>query len=101
MKVVNPIDTEHLVVIITRFAITGDLVLELYNEGTQITQNVACTSTTSNGLTTLVFTFTFKEDERFQMVVSDDIQVVYRDIIKSTSQNTQDFKSANGLYYYG
>lgn len=100
MKVVNPIDTEHLVVIITRFAITGDLVLELYNEGLKTTETVECTSTTSNGLTTLVFEYTFKEDERYQMKVSDDVQVVYRDIIKSTSQNTQDFKSANGLYYY-
>jgi len=100
MKVVNPNDTEHLIVIITRFAIVGDLVLELYNEGTQLSEDVVSTSTTANGLTTITFDYTFKEDERYQMKVSDDVQIVYRDIIKSTSQNTQDFKSANGLYYY-
>jgi hypothetical protein len=100
MKVVNPNDTEHLIVIITRFAIIGTLVLFLYNEETQVIEEVASVSTTENGLTTLTFDYTFKEDQRFQMRVNDDVQIVYRDIIKSTSQNTQDFKSANGLYYY-
>lgn len=100
MKVVNPNDTEHLIVIITRFAIIGTLVLFLYNEETQVTEEVTSVSTTENGLTTLTFDYTFKEDQRFQMRVNDDVQIVYRDIIKSTSQNTQDFKSANGLYYY-
>lgn len=100
MKVVNPLDTEHLIVIISRFTISGSLNLELYNEGTQITQEVDCTHTTMNGLTTLVFDYTFKDDEHFQIKVSDENQVVYRDIIKVTSQNTQNFKATNGLYYY-
>lgn len=100
MKVVSPLDTEHIVAIITRFAIEGELLLSLYNEGTQESSEVDCTSTTANGLTTLVFDFIFKDDERYQMRVIDDVQVVYRDIIKVTSQNTQQFKSANGLYYY-
>lgn len=100
MKVVNPNDTTHLVVIITRFAITGDLKLFLYNEGLKINEEVPCTFSELNKLTTLSFDYTFKEDERYQMKVNDDVQVVYRDIIKVTSQNTQNFKSTNGLYYY-
>jgi len=101
MKVVNPNDTEHLIVIILRYGVLDSLFLDLYNEGTQINTTVVPIITSQNGLTTLVFDFTFKNDERYQMKVRDNaFNVYYRDIIKVTSQNTQNFKSVNGLYYY-
>jgi GT2 family glycosyltransferase len=100
MKVVSPNDTEHLIAIIPRYYTDGVLDLYLYNEATQIETLVTPIYVTQNGILTLTFTFTFNENDKYQVKITDANGIIYRDKIFATSQDTQNFKATNDLYFY-
>ena len=100
MKVVNPIDSSHQIVIIPRQYTYTILVLELYNEETQVKEIVTNTFSTLDGLLTINFDYNFIDGQKFQIKITEDSEVLYRGKLIVTTQNTQTFKASNELYYY-
>ncbi len=100
MNVVNPNDTTHIINFIPRYYPSDDLVFSLYDETTQISEVVDNIYLTTNGITSLTFDYTFTENQKFQIKITDEIGVVFRGKLIATSQDPQDFKLTNGLYFY-
>lgn len=100
MKLVNPIDTSHLIAIIPRQYSYTDLVLELYNEETQVSEIVDNTFSTLDGLLTIAFDYDFIDGQKFQIKITEDTEVIYRGKMFVTTQSPQTFKASNELYYY-
>lgn len=96
-----PSNTTHGFNFIPRFVPTGELILELYNEATQQFQAIENLYVYANGLATITFDLNVFEKDKFQLKISQGGDVVYRDKIFVTSQNTQEFKATKDHYYYG
>ena len=93
-------DLEHSISFIGRYEPTIECVLLLYNEATKIESIIANTFSTTNGITTLIFTHTFLENDKYQIKISDDDGIIYRGKLISSVQVAQDFKQTKDLYYY-
>lgn len=100
MIVLLPTDTEHIFNFIPRFIPSDELILELYDETLQTTQTIGNLHTYANGLTTITFDLVCTESQKFQLKISEGEEVIYRDKIFVTSQNTQAFKATKDHYYY-
>jgi len=100
MKKVDPNDTTHLIAIIPRYYVDGEIDLFLYNELTQVETTLTPIYVTQNGIMTLTFDFNFSENDKYQVKITDANGIIYRDKIFATSQITQDFKATNDLYFY-
>lgn len=99
MNVANPNNTTHILKLIPRFNPMGILIFELYNEQTKEKFLPIFTALFEDGYLTLTFDFTFVENQKFQVKIFNDI-IYYRGKLMVTSQNTQNFKASNNLYYY-
>ena len=101
MKIVDHNDSMHSISLIPRFYPTTGITLDLYNEGTKVdTTSVVNTYSVTNGKLTINFTFTFLENERYQMKISESTSIAYRGKILVTDQEAQDYKLTDGLYFY-
>lgn len=100
MKVVNPINTTHETILIPRYYPTNELFLELYNESTKVSTNVENTYNVLNGNLTITYDFTFQENDKFQFVIKENNDVVYRGKLIAISQTPTEYKLTNGIYYY-
>lgn len=99
MIVVNPEDAEHTILIIPRFYPSDSITVSLYNEVTQETSTPANTYETVDGNTFITFEYDFLENQNFQLKVTEDTEVVYRDKIFATSQETENYKLTQNVYY--
>ncbi len=100
MNVVIPANATHVIKLTPRYTSTSTVVLSLYNEEDRVSTIVANTFTYLNGIFTLTFDFTFAEDDKYQIKITDTNGVVYRGKVFATSQTPQDYKASNGLYTY-
>jgi len=100
MKVVNPNDTEHTLVLIPRYYPADAITMSLFNETTQTSENVDNSYTITDGNLFLTFEYTFTENQKFQIKLDEDAEIVYRGKLIATSQDPQDYKLTNNLYYY-
>jgi len=98
--VIDPSNTIHTLSVVPRFYPSTNIVVELYNEATNVTTSPSNTYTITNGKVNITFTFTFLENDRHQLKVTEGTEVVYRGKTLTTSQEPQDFKLTNGLYTY-
>jgi hypothetical protein len=98
--VIDPSNSIHTLSVVPRFYPTTSLVVALYNEATNVTATPTATYVITNGKLDITFTFTFAENDRHQLKVTEGTQVVYRGKTLTTSQEPQDFKLTNGLYTY-
>ena len=98
--VIDPSNSTHTLSVVPRFYPTTSLVVALYNEATNVTATPSATYVITNGKLDITFTFTFAENDRHQLKVTEGTQVVYRGKTLTTSQEPQDFKLTNGLYTY-
>jgi hypothetical protein len=99
MIVLNPNDTTHFFNFIPRTN-HGDVVLSLYNETTQESETIINTSAIINGITTISFEKTFVENDKFQIKITQEDEVIFRGKLLVTSQEPQAFKATKDLYYY-
>lgn len=99
MNVVNPNNTTHNLKIIPRANNIGILIFELINEQTKEVFLPIFTALFEDGYLTLTFDFIFVENQKFQIKIFNDI-VFYRGKLMATSQDTQNFKASNEIYYY-
>lgn len=100
MNVVKPINTAHQLKVIPRFYPMGLLIFSLYNEETKINEVIENLYIIENGYLILSFNYTFIEGQKFQIEIKENENVVYRGKLMATSQNTQNYKASNELYYY-
>lgn len=100
MIVLLPTNITHEITFIPRFMPTGILTLELYDETLQTTETIDNAYAYANGLATMTFNLICAESQKFQLKILEDTQVIYRDKIFVTSQNTQEFKVTKDHYYY-
>jgi len=99
MKIVLPSDTTHSIDLIPRFYPTS-IVLNLYNETTRESTDVASTFSVVDGIMNVSFDFTFTENQKYQIKIKESDEVVYRGKLIATSQAPQDYKLTEGLYRY-
>lgn len=95
-----PSNTTHVFNFIPRFVPSGELILELYNETTQQFQTIDNLYVYANGLVTITFDLICTENQKFQLKILESTDIIYRDKIFVTSQNTQAFKATKDHYYY-
>jgi len=95
-----PINTTHEFNFIPRFIPSSELILQLYKEETQQFQTVDNLYVYANGLATITFDLNVFENDKFQVKILQGTDVIYRDKIFVTSQNTQEFKATKDHYYY-
>lgn len=99
MIVINPNNTTHIINLIPRYTPNETIILELYNEQSQVFTEVVNTFTFINGIFELTFDFDFIEADNYQIKITDVNGVVYRGKLYSTAQETQDFKATTDKYY--
>ena len=100
MKVIDNDLTSHTLVLIPRYTPTSSLTFTLYNEALKTSETVSNTYSVTDGKLSLLFTYTFAENDKRSFVLKESNEVVYRDKIIVTDQDSQDFKETNGLYIY-
>jgi hypothetical protein len=100
MIVLNPTDTTHGFNFIPRFIPSDELILQLYNETLQTTQTIDNTYVYLYGIITMTFDLVCTESQKFQLKILEGTEVIYRDKIFVTSQDTQAFKATKDHYYY-
>lgn len=99
MIAVNPLNPNHTFDIIPRYYRKA-IVLELYNEVTQVSEIVNQLFVVNDGIMTVSFSYTFEEQAKYQIKLTDDNGVVFRGKLIATSQTPQDYKQTNNLYVY-
>ena len=72
MKIVNPNNSNHSIVLIPRQYAYSSLQMELYNEFTQVKEIVAITHLLEDGLLTINFSKSFQEGQTFQIKITDN-----------------------------
>lgn len=94
MKVVNPANANHTIIIIPRYYSYGSIVVSFNNETITSTYNL------EDGLLSVNFNYDFVEGDKFKIKIKDSGEVLYNGMIFATSQDPQTFKASNELYYY-
>jgi hypothetical protein len=94
MKVVNPANANHDIIIIPRYYSYDNIVLSFNNE------IIPCYYTTNDGLLIINFEYNFVEGDKFKIKIKDSGEVLYNGMIFATSQDPQTFKASKDLYYY-
>ena len=100
MIVLNPTNTAHGFNFIPRFIPSDELILQLYNETLQTTETIENLYIYENGLASMTFDLECTENQKFQLKILEGTDVIYRDKIFVTSQNTQEYKATKDHYYY-
>ncbi len=100
MKVVNPDNTSHSFLFVPRYYDFNELELVLTNPATGVTTEVANTNVTHDGFTNISFDFTFANNDKYEVVIKEEDEIVYRGKLIATDQATQSYKLTAGFYRY-
>ena len=100
MVVVNSTEDTHRPKVVPRFAPSSIVVLELYNETTREVSTPSNLYLYIDGIMTFTFNFTFDEDSKYQMKVTEDGNVVFRGKLIAINQDAQNYDPSQGLYTY-
>ena len=101
MKVIAPTTGNTDMTLIPRFYPDTAVVVSIFNETSQVTTTPANSYVIRNGEMIVSFTQTFVDKDKHQIkIVDSNSKVVFRGKTICTSQEPQDFKLTNGLYYY-
>lgn len=101
MNVVNPNDTTHVISIVPRYNLgEGVATLNLYNEVTQLDEDIEFSYSGVDGKYLIEFHFTFSEGDRYQIRITENLGVAYRGKIFATTQEPQQYNPTANAYYY-
>jgi hypothetical protein len=100
MIVVKPSNTNHIVKLIPRFYPLGEIVVELFNEVTKVTETIENVYLIVDGNLFLDFDYTFTEQQKFQLKIYDTEGVIFRGKVLATEQIPQDFEQTKDIYTY-
>ena len=100
MNVFNPNNSTHTLSQVPRFYPDNVIVLSLYNEAKQTSEDVTHTYRIDNGKLVLDFTYTFVEWDKHQIKITQGDEIVYRGKSFATSQEPQEYQLTKNKYYY-
>lgn len=96
MKVLNPNDTNHILKFVPRFSPDENLVFELKNEATKVSEILTFLYIFDNGILTIDFDYNFINKSNFQIKLIQDNEVIYRGKLFITDQtNLQEYECRN------
>ena len=98
--VIDPTDSTHTLNVVPRFYPTNEIVVYLYNEASKVEATPTNTYNITNGKLNITFAFTFVDKDRHQLKVTENDVIVYRGKLLSTTQEPQDYKQTDSLYFY-
>lgn len=100
MNVINPNNTSHQLKIIPRFYPDGSVSLQLKDEFTKVVTTISIDPVITDGYMYLTFNHTFKNNSNYQVMVSENDEVVYRGKLFATTQwaDTQNYKLTNEAF---
>ena len=100
MKVIDPNNTSHTLVLIPRYYPTNSLTLEITEEASGVSESIANTYSITDGELSIEFTYDFTGKDKYSLKLNENTEVVYRGKLIVTDKQAQDYKLTNGLYYY-
>ena len=101
MIVVSQNDTSHTIKVILRDPASVGVNLTLTNDITKVVSNVSSTFVAGNRDIKITFDFNFSESDSYSLYIKDDnSEVIYRDLLFATNQETQKFRLTEGKYYF-
>lgn len=100
MIVVDSTQTTHTSSIYPRFIPCLGVVYELYNETTREAIEIPNIYTVVDGIMSITYNYTFIEDSKFQVKVTQGEDVVYRGRLIALNQDTQEYDPTDGIYTY-
>jgi len=99
-QVVDPNNTTHTIEVIPRYYDFTGAALTLTNLAKDFDQVVTHTESTTNGVLSIEFDFTFTERDKYTVKLEEGTDVVYRGQLFATDQESQDFDiTVNYLTY--
>ena len=100
MNILNHNNTTHILKIIPRFYLMGDVVLELKSEETKAISQLTITPRISNGYMFLQFEKAFEKASNWQVKVTEESEIVYRGKLFVTDQtaDTQHYKTTKDIF---
>lgn len=100
MKVIDPNNTTHTLILIPRYYPTNSLFLDITEEQTDVTERITNTYSITDGKLSIVFDYDFTDKYKYSFKISEDTEIVYRGKLVITQQDPQEYKLTTGLYYY-
>ena len=100
MKILNPNNTSHSIVIEPRFYVTSELTLLLKNKDTGVSSDISNTYSYSNNVLTIVFDFDILEAERYDLTIKEGVKILYRGKIYCSSQDPQNYRLTKDKYIH-
>jgi len=101
MKILPPTDATHEIVLIPRYYPSGALTFTLFDESSQeFTAEITNTYAINNGFLTITFDYDFTNGYKYQILIKESEEVVYRGKLFITDAEPNEYKQTTGLYYY-
>jgi hypothetical protein len=99
MKVLNPLNTEHEIILIPRVYPVGNITLNLYNEESDEILTYEIMPLITDGLMYLSFTETFINKSNYRIVILDDTDIIYRGKLFITDQtDLENYKITKDIF---
>lgn len=102
MKVLNPLNIEHEIVIVPRYYTANNVEFILKNEGNSEVLNYNLTPVTVDGYMYFNFEETFINNTNYQLTINDGLEVVYRGkvFVSDQSNDTQNYKITKDIFQF-
>jgi hypothetical protein len=100
LKILNPLNTTHLITLNPRVEPVTLLVLELTNKVTKEVIEVENTYTFLSGVLSMTFELGVSESQNYSIEVRQFSKVIYRGIAFCTGQTPQDYKLTKDKFTY-
>jgi len=101
LKILNPNNTLHTIILQPRFApVNVSLVLELTNKVSKVVDIVPCDYSYIGAVLTLFFNLTVLESDQYLIELSENDNTIFRGSIFCTAQNPQDYKLTKDKIIY-
>ena len=100
MKILDPINTTHSIILQPRVEPTTMLVLELTNKVSKEVLEVENTYIYDMGVLSITFDLSVLESEQYSIELRQFGKVIFRDLIFCTSQDSQNYKLTENKFKF-
>lgn len=100
MKILNPDNSTHTIVVQPRFDPVASLTFNLTNEVDNTENTILNTYTYISKVLSMTFDVDVLEGDRYAIEIKEGAKVIYRGKAFATSQTPQDYKLTEGKYIY-
>ena len=100
LNILNPNETTHSIILQPRFIPSGDLIVYLTNDITEVVTTLSNSYTYVSGVLIATFDLDVLAEDKFSIKINNQSKIIYKGSIFCTSQDSQDFKLTQGIYKY-